>query len=203
MKAASRIISFLFHPLLFTTYLVLMLTWLMPRFLLIPAATKWKFSAFILLITCVFPVINMVMLKSFGSISSIEMNGRKERILPFIMITVFYGILTALFFYKVSVNVNFNKLMLIVVSLSLVATVITFFFKISVHSLAMGGAIGILMPLNKATDGDLLLPVTLLVVLAGVVMSARLLLQAHTLRETLLGAAVGLSTGIAGMMILF
>ena len=131
------------------------------------------------------------------------MKERKERILPFIMITVFYGILTALFFYKVSVNVNFNKLMLIVVSLSLVAAVITFFFKISVHSLAMGGAIGILMPLNKATDGDLLLPVTWLIVLAGVVMSARLLLQAHTLRETLLGAAVGLSTGLAGMMILF
>lgn len=67
----------------------------------------------------------------------------------------------------------------------------------------MGGAIGILMPLNKATDGDLLLPVTWLIVLAGVVMSARLFLQAHTLRETLLGAAVGLSTGLAGMMILF
>lgn len=203
MKAASRIISFLFHPLLFTTYLVLVLTWLMPRFLHIPSAAVWKFSGFVLLITCVFPVINMVMLKSFGSISSIEMHNRKERILPFIIITAFYGILTALFFYKVSVNVNFNKLMLIVVSLSLVATVITFFFKISVHSLAMGGAIGILMPLNKASDGDLLLPVILLIVLAGVVMSARLLLQAHTLRETLLGAAVGLTTGLTGMMILF
>ncbi|MDZ4716397.1 MAG: hypothetical protein SH819_13110 [Cytophagales bacterium] len=203
MKTASKAISILFHPLLFTTYLVVILSWWMPHFLLIPASALWKFTGFVLIITFVFPVINLFMLRSFGSIASVEMPERRERILPFVLITVFYAILSALFFYKVSMNVNFNKMMLIVVCLTAVATVITFFFKISVHSLAMGGAVGILLPLNNVAGGNLLWPVAGLILLTGLVMSARLYLQAHTLRETLYGTGVGFVTGLTGMTVLF
>jgi hypothetical protein len=119
------------------------------------------------------------------------------------MITVFYGVVCAMFYFKVSMNMNFNKIMLIVTALTAVSTVITFFFKISIHSLAMGGALGIIMPLNRASDGALLYPVVLLIVLAGLVMSARLYLQVHTLREVGYGAAAGFLIGFFGMIILF
>lgn len=203
MRIAARLISYVFHPLLFVTYLVLMLGWFMPRFMLIPPAAMLKFAAFVSIITFVFPAANLVMLKAFGSISSLEMEVRRDRILPFVMITVFYGVVCAMFYYKVSVNINFNKIMLIATALTLVATVVTFFFKISVHSLAMGGALGILLPLNKVADGALLLPAVVMMVLAGMVMSARLYLQAHTLREVGYGAAVGFLIGFFGMILLF
>jgi membrane-associated phospholipid phosphatase len=67
----------------------------------------------------------------------------------------------------------------------------------------MGGALGIIMPLNKAAEGALLYPVVLLIVLAGLVMSARLYLQVHTLREVGYGAALGFLVGFFGMIILF
>ena len=108
-----------------------------------------------------------------------------------------------MFFYKVSVNVNFNRIMLIATALAATATVATFFFKISVHSLAMGGALGIILPLNKAADGELLVPAAGLIALAGIVMSARLYLQAHTLREVGYGAALGFLVGFFGMNLLF
>lgn len=203
MRTAARLVSFVFHPLLFTTYLVIVLGFLMPRFLLIPPAAIWKFAGFVAVITFVFPAANLVMLKAFGSISSLEMAERKDRVLPFLMIAVFYGVVCSMFYYKVSVNVNFNKLMLIVTALTVVAAVVTFFFKISVHSLAMGGALGILLPLNKAAEGELLYPAAALIVLAGVVMSSRLYLQAHTLREVGYGAAAGFLVGFSGMIILF
>jgi hypothetical protein len=203
MRIAARLISYIFHPLLFVTYLVLLLGWFMPRFMLIPPAAMWKFAAFVCIITFVFPAANLVMLKAFGSISSLEMEVRRDRILPFVMITVFYGVVCAMFYYKVSVNINFNKIMLIATALTLVASVVTFFFKISVHSLAMGGALGILLPLNKAADGALLMPAVVMMVLAGLVMSARLYLQAHTLREVGYGAAVGFLVGFFGMILLF
>ena len=154
-------------------------------------------------ITFIFPAANLIMLKAFGSIQSLEMGKRKDRILPFLMITIFYGVVCAMFFFKVSVNLNFNKLMLIATGLTLVATVVTLFFKISVHSLAMGGALGIVLPLNKAADGALVLPAAALFVLAGLVMSARLYLQAHTLREVSYGAAAGFLVGFFGMIFLF
>lgn len=203
MRITARLISYIFHPLLFVTYLVLMLGWLMPRFMLIPTAAIWKFAAFVGVITFVFPAANLVMLKAFGSIGSLEMKDRRDRVLPFIMIAVFYSVVCAMFYYKVSVNINFNKIMLIATALTLVAAVVTFFFKISVHALAMGGALGIMFPLNKAADGELLIPAAALMVLAGVVLSARLFLQAHTLREVGYGAAAGFLVGFFGMILLF
>lgn len=203
MRIAARLISYIFHPLLFVTYLVLMLSILMPRFLLIPASATWKFTGFVAIITFVFPAANLGMLKAFGSIPTLELQERKDRILPFLMITVFYAVVSAMFFFKVSVNVNFNKLMMIATIMTVVATVVTFFFKISVHSLAMGGALGILLPLNKVAEGELMIPTAVMFALAGLVMSARLYLQAHTQREVLYGAASGFLVGFAGMIILF
>lgn len=203
MHLAARLVSYLFHPLLFLTYLVILLGLMMPRFLLIPPAAIWRFAGFVALITFIFPAANIVMLKAFGTIRSLEMEKRKDRLLPFMMITVFYGVVCAMFYYKVSMNLNFNKIMLIATALTAVATVMTFFFKISIHSLAMGGALGIIMPLNKAAGGTLLYPVALLIVLAGLVMSARLYLQVHTLREVGYGAALGFLVGFFGMIILF
>lgn len=203
MRLAARFISFVFHPLLFTTYLVILLTFLMPHFLLIPPAAAWKFAGFIAVITFVFPAANLVMLKAFGSIKTLEMENRKDRLLPFFMILIFYGVVCGMFFYKVSQNVNFNKLMLLTTILALVAFLVTLFFKISVHSLALGGILGILVPLNQTAGGELLYPVAGIMVLAGLVMSARLYLQAHTLREVGYGAATGFLVGFFGMILLF
>ena len=119
------------------------------------------------------------------------------------MISVFYVVVSGMFFYKVSVNVNFNKIMMIATILTLVATAVTFFFKISVHSLAVGGALGVLLPLNKAADGKLMMATAMMFVLAGLVMSARLYLQAHTQREVMYGAGAGFVVGFSGMIILF
>jgi hypothetical protein len=203
MRIAARLLCYVFHPLLFTTYLVVILGLLMPRFLLIPTDAVWRFAGFVAVITFVFPAANVAMLKAFGTIPSLEMVTRKDRLLPFFMIAIFYGIVCAMFFYKVSINVNFNKLMVIATCLTAVAAVATLFYKISIHSLAMGGALGIMLPLNKAAEGELLYPVVALIVLAGLVMSARLYLQAHTLREVGYGAAIGFLTGFFGMTLMF
>jgi len=98
---------------------------------------------------------------------------------------------------------NFNRIMIIVAALVGIATVITFFYKISIHSLAWGGVVGILLSMNRMVEGTLLIPTIVAIVLAGLVMSARLFLNAHTLREVLSGALTGFVAGLGGMMLLF
>ncbi|NOS94749.1 MAG: PAP2 family protein, partial [Cyclobacteriaceae bacterium] len=81
---------------------------------------------------------------------------------------------------------------------------ITFFYKISVHSLAMCGGLGILLPLNQATEQqDSLIPTVIVILISGVVMSSRLLLGAHSPREVMYGSVVGFMIGFGGMIILF
>ncbi len=204
MKAGAQIISYVFHPLLMATYLVLVLGWFMPHFMLLPPSALYTFTGLVFVMTFVLPVANLVMFRTFGTLPSLQMTTRRERLIPFTLITIIYAVVAVMFFYKVTINVNYNRVMLIIAVMVLVATGITFFKKISIHSMAMSGLVGILVPLNKAVEnGSLLWPTLAILVLAGAVMSARLYLNAHTPREVLYGSLSGFLIGFFGMIFLF
>lgn len=143
-------------------------------------------------------------MRYFGNITSVTLYSREQRIGPFIFISLLYILITLLFYYKVSFSQNFNKLMVIITCMVIISLLITFFYKISIHSLAASGGIGILLPLNKVTEeATLLWPTAFVIVAAGLVMSSRLLLDAHTPREVLYGGIVGFLVGFGGMVALF
>lgn len=134
------------------------------------------------------------------------MEERQERIIPFSFITILYCVVTYLFFSRtrVSLNDNLLKFLLIIDALVLIATIVTFFYKVSVHSMAIWGLIGILLPLNKVSeDGALFLPTIISIVVAGTVMTSRLQLNAHTPREVMVGGVVGFGVSFAAMILMF
>jgi membrane-associated phospholipid phosphatase len=203
MNTLAKGISIIFHPLLLTTYLVLVLGYFMPEMLRLQTSQLLPFALVVVIITFILPGVNLLILKFFGNIKSLTMVTRQDRYVPFIMISVFYVAATIIFYTMQRVSPNFTKLLMIVSALVVTATIITFFFKISVHALAMWGSIGILLPLNKLTLGQLIMPTVLVIIIAGLVMSARLYLQAHTPREILYGSAVGFGLSFLLMNILF
>jgi hypothetical protein len=207
VSIAARIISFLFHPLLMATFLFSVLSFTLPS-TLEPIQTTGHFN-FILLIfimTFALPVINFIIFKMIGSMRSLTMEKRSERILPFSFITILYIGVTYLFYTKSRVGFHDNvmKLLIIIDILVFVATIITFFYKVSVHALSVWGLVGILLPLNKVSeDNMLLLPTLVTIVIAGLVMSSRLQLQAHSAREVLIGSIVGFAISFAAVIIFF
>jgi membrane-associated phospholipid phosphatase len=204
VKIAAKIISVIFHPLLLTTYLTVILTIFFPSMLMIKPENRMVVIALIFTLTFVLPSLNILMMRYFGNVTSITLYSRQERITPFFYISLLYMLATFLFYYKLSFSMNFNKLMLIVTAMVVISLVITFFFKISIHSLAVSGGIGILLPLNKVTEETTLLwPTAFVIVAAGLVMSSRLLLNAHTPREVFYGSIVGFLVGFGGMVVLF
>ncbi len=204
MKVVAKLISILFHPLLLTTYLVIVLTVFFPSMLMIRNENQRIIVSLIFVFTFVLPALNIAMLRSFGTISSLMLESRQERIVPFVFISLLYILVTFLFHYKLPFSSNFNKLMIIITAMIVVSLIITFFYKISIHSLAMCGGIGILLPLNKVSEQvNLLWPTAITIVVAGLVMSARLFLGAHTPREVMYGSVVGFIVGFVGMSMLF
>ncbi len=204
MKVAANIISILLHPLLLTTYLVLLLGVYFPSMMMIAPQNLKIILAFVFCFTFILPAVNLLMFKYFGTISNYTLVSRSERIIPFIAISLIYVVMTFLFYYKLTFSQNFNNLILIVTLLVVVSTVLTFFQKVSVHSLAIWGGIGILLPLNKALEqSSLLWPTVLAIVAAGAVMSSRLYLNAHTPRQILIGGLAGFAIGFFGIIILF
>lgn len=203
----ARLVSIVFHPLFMPTYFFSLLAWTLPHLLepIIPPL-QLKFILFIFLVTAILPLLNVGIFKVFGTIGSFAMPYRRERLLPFVFISLIYIVVTYLFHLhaRMNLNDNFLKFMLIIDLLVVVATLATFFFKISVHSVCVWGLIGILVPLNKITEvNSIFYPTVGLIALAGFIMAARLETGAHNPREVMWGAVVGLTTGLSGMLTLF
>jgi membrane-associated phospholipid phosphatase len=203
----ARIFSIVFHPLLLTTYLFGLLAFVLP--IALDPLKEEGYLNFVFLIFCVtflFPALNVGIFKAFGSIKTLAMKDRQERILPFSFIAILYIVVTYLFYTRTRIDFNDNllKFLVIIDALVLVAAIVTFFYRVSVHSMGMCGLIGILLPLNKISeDGALFYPTIITIVLSGIVMSSRLQLNAHTPREVMVGGMLGFATSFTMMLVLF
>jgi len=161
-------------------------------------------TGFVFMVTFILPAFNLITFRYFGNITSLSLPERKERILPFFFIALIYILVTGLFYYRLPISGNFIKLMIIISALVLTSAIVTTFYKVSIHSMAMWGGIGILLPLNKALEsGALLWPTAAIIAATGLVMSSRLLLDAHEPREVLVGSLLGVALGLGGMVLLF
>lgn len=131
---------------------------------------------------------------------------RHDRIIPFVFITLFYLMMTGLFYWKFQIGFEDNvfRFLVIIDLLVIASTIITFFYKISVHSMGICGLLGMLIPLNRISeDHSLFYPTLGLLIVAGVVMSSRLQLNVHTTREVLLGGVIGFSISLLAMFYFF
>jgi membrane-associated phospholipid phosphatase len=207
VNTAARIISGLFHPLLMPTWLVFILAVSFP-WALQPARPE-NLTAYLLLVvglTFILPAINIGFFRWFGHIRSFNMPAREERLRPFLLTLLLYAFCTFLFYYKLKMGLsdNFFKLLLILNALVFVAWLLTWFVKVSIHSLSAAAVPVILLVLSRYTEEGQLFPALLIsIVMAGLVMSARLQLQAHTLREVGLGAVAGAVTAAITGIVLF
>jgi hypothetical protein len=207
VNQAARIISYIFHPLLMAFYWVLFLALVMPSGLEpFREESHPKLMLLIFIITFMLPLVVVTILKNIGLISSLVMVERKERLGPFTFLACWYVFITFLLYshYHIAFYDNLMKFMLIINALIIISTVITLFYKVSIHSVGMWGYVGMVMALCfLLEDIALIYALPAFVLLAGVVMSARLQLRAHNFSEVLAGSIVGFAVGLVGTILLF
>jgi hypothetical protein len=204
LRLSAHAVSIVLHPLLMPTWLLVVLLTFFPT--AIQPAQAWGLVVLLIFfgMTFILPVLNMLFFKITGTISSFSMPNRQDRMLPSLLITALYATLSFMFYWKVAAIPIFFKLMVIVTMLSAVVMIGTFFLKISAHAVAACGLAGILLAMATLSSiSELILPALVVIVLAGVTMSSRLLLNAHTLHEVGWGGVLGFAVGFAGMVFLF
>lgn len=188
-----RSISMIFHPLLLVSYVLLLMYFYLPS-VFSPVSTQ-SIPSLILatfITTCIVPVLSVSIMKMSSRITSFELTNRQERILPFISIVIFYGGAAYLFITKLSINPPISTMLIGVTSLILILLVITMRFKISIHAAAIWGVCGFLVGLSlKITGSQLLIPMLLAFVFAGLVSSSRLYLNYHSAKEIWSGTLLG------------
>lgn len=194
----AKIISYLFHPLLMPTYAFLLLFSIKAYFsLIIPTEGKLRILLLIFIVTFIFPVMVILFFKSRNMIKSLYQLTRQERKFPYVTVIFFY--LMAYYLLKdVQISPIFHFFTFGATVLSMVAFIINFFWKISIHMIAIGGVIGMLIGLSfTGIVGDLFL-VVVSILIAGLIGFARLQLKAHTQLQVYTGFLLG----VFGMMYL-
>lgn len=188
-----------FHPLLIPTLLFGFLFTFYPQ-----AAYNLTFSGQIYFVVVIFittfllPGLAILMLKTSDTISSVFMVKREERIIPFIIITLVYIIIAYMFAFYRSFNTLVSAILIGMAIISILITIITFYFKISVHSTTISGVIGFALGTQSQFTivGDFVYIVSILVIIAGAVSASRLSLDAHTPNEILAGIVLGFSVSL-------
>lgn len=136
------------------------------------------------------PKIEMVNRQSI--IHSFGMEDRAERVIPFFVITAFYISVCVMMGNKMGWDSFFVIAMSTIAGISLLVSVITLFWKISVHSVSVNSMVGFLMAaMVSKVEPELLYPLLGSILAAGAVMSARLYLDAHSPAQVGWGCLLG------------
>lgn len=202
-KRDATIISAIFHPLLMGTYLFALFTLADPMIVLPPGYTttaQWLIVLVISITTFVIPALSMIMLKFTGSIKSLKLESRRDRFIPFMYIVVFYGF-TAYYFNKQMMVTNLaSGIFILVATMVLLTAIINFFWKISVHGVSVGGMVGIFLAVTYLNSSSVIIYMLFgSIIIAGLVLSARLKLQAHTQMQVYMGFMTGFSISLMAL----
>ena len=137
----------------------------------------------------------IAMVRKQSLIQSFKMITRSERVIPFFVITAFYTAVCVMMSGRLGWSSFFILVMLTITAISLIVSVITMYWKISVHSVAVSSVVGFLLAaMLVRAETALLFPSAGYIAIAGAVMSSRLYLNVHTPSQVGLGCLVGFLT---------
>ena len=194
----------LLHPLLLPTLAFFVLLFISPVAILsVRSEAKWPLLTLIFIMTFVIPVCGIYLYYLLGGTKDLFLEEAKDRKIPYIFATICYTFCTFLFITGDSFAALPALAVIIgsiTVSIALV-TVINFFWKISAHSVGISGVIGFITALViKYDEGVLYYPLLITIILAGLLMSARLQLNAHTPTQILAGTMLGFSVSFLAII---
>lgn len=205
MNLLSKVVSVVFQPLFLPIYAFLLYVTIdhHSTFLIRSEQASLHFNYILsiqILLAVLIPVGSLYVMYRSSIITSMSLPDRKERI-PVFIITLFYYFLTYYFLRKIHVTnldllgafMSFLTGGIILTGLSLI---ITFFWKISIHAIGISGLSGAFLGFS-----ELLFPIQneeqitniniFLILLVGIICSARLHLKAHSFLQIIGGIILG------------
>jgi len=191
MRGIALFFSGFFHPIFLPTYMVALAFWMRPfESYYYNASVQIYILLQVFVISTVLPMGALLLLIWWNKVSDIMVGTRQERSVPY-LVNAFC--LAALYFNFKNIDLaDFITGSVLGALISvLVAYLINMKWKVSAHGIGMGGALGMLLALAEQFTRPPLLPLAILIVLAGLVGSSRLYLQAHTPAQVYTGYAVG------------
>ncbi|MCU0430831.1 MAG: hypothetical protein MUF42_12780 [Cytophagaceae bacterium] len=200
-KSLAWIITVLFHPLLLLSYLFTLVVFFNPLQLSsIPENSHLRFLVLVFLTTFGMPfllvALFLLLFRRGVTFRILMLERSKDRVMPLLIVAIFYSMLVYLIGQRNQFNQWVYMVFIITTILILLTAFISTYWKISAHAVGYAGMLSMLMVIHAQSPHSMLFyPILLLILLGGMLLSARLYLRAHTPWQVYSGMALGFSLG--------
>lgn len=192
MKFFAQVISYIFHPLFIPLYVTYFLAFVHPDYFAGYAVQQKTWLLIRVAYTMIFfPAVTVLLLKGLGFIDSIFLKTQKDRIIPYIASGIFYFWAYLVFRNQPNVPTILTAFTLAVFLSSSAALLANIYLKISMHAIGMGGILGLFIFILFQETMLMTVPLTVAILLSGLVCTARLLVSDHSTKEIYLGLFLG------------
>ena len=201
LDTLAKIIAIIFHPLLMPVY-GLAIIFSAPTLLeYLPFNVKKLLILIMLVNNVLLPLSLLPFFIHRNIITSWTISERKERNIPLIITTVLYCA-TSFIIFRFPIPGFLKSFIFASAFLSLMVTVINFWWKISIHSVGAGSLIGLVLILSLKMLTPLEWYLILTIIAGGLILSSRLKLNLHNPQQVWVGLLAGFF-GLTISMMLF
>ena len=196
----SKFISIILHPI-FMPLLAFHLTLETLPYLVFSISKYLNYIyGIVIFCTIILPLLSIFFLMRKGRVGSLEMSNHKERSLP-LFITVLwmslgFFMLNNILLYAPLLKAEILGSILII----LFASIISKFWKISLHLLAMGGVVGVFIAL-QFIEGGVMYLLLFFILLSGILGAARIAQKAHNHTQVYMGFLLGMSVELITLLL--
>jgi membrane-associated phospholipid phosphatase len=200
-RRLPHFISVVFHPLVIPTYGILLLLYTVVPYSLMSDKGKYVIITLVASCTLIIPVAFLPLLFYRKLHNFLVHNDRQERILPLLITSVSYYIAFYLL-RKIGAPFLF-QIFIFASALSVVfVLIISMFWKISAHTVGIGGLTALITILLLFYRTDVMLYMMLSIILCGIIGYSRLSLNAHSPAQVYSGYLIGFFVTYGSFLIL-
>jgi len=193
LRFAANVVSLVLHPIFIPVYVACFLLFLHPMlFAGYAQPAKWKLVATIFVNLCLLPLVTVFLCWRLKFVGSMLLATQRDRIIPLAATMIFYFWCWFVLKNFTEIPALFRQFLLGSFITVIVAWIANIYFKISLHALGAGGMLCFMLLVVFGSDGGSAGYLAAAAVVAGLVCSARLVLENHRPADVYAGLVLGM-----------
>lgn len=190
----AQIISALFTPFSIP-FLAFLILFLFSYLHIMPLQYKLIVLGVVYCFTILMPTLTIFIFRKINGFSPQDLVERKRRFVPFLLTIASY-IFCLIMMHRLNIPWYMTGIILAALLMLVICVVVNLKWKLSEHMAGMGAIVGGLVSFSALFGYNPVGWLCLFIFIAGVLGTARIILQHHTLGEVLVGFAVGLACSL-------
>ena len=186
----ARVISAIFTPFSIP-FLAFLILFLFSYLRIMPIQYKLLVLGVVYCFTILMPTLTIFLFRKINGFSPEDLGERKRRFMPFLLTITSY-VFCLVMMHRLNIPWYMTGIILAALIMMVICIVVNLKWKLSEHMAGVGAIVGGLVSFSALFGYNPVWWLCLFILIAGVLGTARIFLQHHTLGEVLVGFAVGL-----------